>query len=213
MTQTLATFTTAPRDLDSLIKLGRFALRNLGQEVPAWDTDDERQAFLKLGTNEQAAAVLKALLERDKREKGGGKAATTTAAAAAAATTTAKTRTPSNKNSSAAAEPAAATSGGDVGGNAAAVLALLADIKSSQERLEEKVDELASGNAALQGQLAGNNKLVQVAVSLALQMSEQVLGAPISDVLQGAIDQLGDIESTLAEVVEGAAPDNNAGNE
>src|SRR6478735_10779892 len=209
MTQTLATFTTAPRDLDSLIKLGRFALRNLGQEVPAWDTDDERQAFLKLGTNEQAAAVLKALLERDKREKGGGKAATTTAAAAAAATTTAKTRTPSNKNSSAAAEPAAATSGGDVGGNAAAVLALLADIKSSQERLEEKVNELASGNAALQGQLAGNNKLVQVAVSLALQMSEQVLGAPISDVLQGAIDQLGDIESTLAEVVEGAAPDNN----
>jgi hypothetical protein len=201
MTQTIATYESAPRNLEELIKTGRFTLRSLGAEIPAWDNEDERHAFLKMTTEQQAAAVLKSMLERDKKEKGGG----SKSAAAATETPKTSTRTPSNKSASKASEAAAAPSGGgDVGGNVAALLTLLNELKAGQDALEQRVTEVLESNAALQAQLAGNNKLAQVSVSLALQMSEQVLNQPGGAVLEAAIEQLSDIADQLAEIVEPA---------
>lgn len=197
MTQTVLTYETAKDlSLEDLAKLGRYTLRSLGEEIPAWGNNDEKQAFLKLETGQQAAAVFKAIQERSKREKGGGKPATT-------ATKTPATRTPSNKSSTAAPkEIAATTPSEDVGGATAQLLELLTSIKESQERLEEKVDAVITAcGDNLPGLIAGNNKLVAVSVSLALQMSEQVLNAPASGVLQTAIEQLPEIEGQLAELV------------
>jgi len=210
MTQTVLTFETAPRALDDLAKLGRYTLRSLGEEIPAWSNNDEKQAFLKLDTGAQAAAVFKAIQEREKREKGGGKPA-------AAAPKTVTTRTPSNKSATAAAkEPAAAAASSDVGGNTAQLFELLNTIKENQERLEEKVDVLAASQQEVPGLIAGNNKLVALSVSLALQMSEQVLDAAAAKCLETAIEQLPDIEAQLADLVgaggEGEEADN-SGNE
>jgi hypothetical protein len=197
MTQTVLTYETAKNlSLEDLAKLGRYTLRSLGEEIPAWGNNDEKQAFLKLETGQQAAAVFKAIQERSKQEKGGGKPA------AAASAKPAATRTPSNKSTAAAAKEPAAVASGDVGGATAQLLELLTSIKEAQERLEEKVDALSSAcEANIPGMIAGNNKLVAVSVSLALQMSEQVLNAPASGVLQTAIEQLPEIEGQLAELV------------
>lgn len=198
MTQTAVTYADAPRDLDGIVKLGRFTLRLLGEEIPVYTNGDEKQAFLKMDTNAQAAAVLKAIQERDKREKGGGGSKTTSKPAV--------TRTPSNKGAAKENVEAPATGnvqGGDVGGNTAALFALLKEIKDGQTALEEKVDALMNSTDTIQGQIAGNNKLVSVGVSLALQMSEQVLNTAADSVLTMAIEQLPGIEDQLNEIVGG----------
>jgi hypothetical protein len=211
MTQTTVTYADAPRDLDGILKIGRFQMRLLGEDIPAYSNGDEKQAFLKMDSSGQAAAIFKAIQERDKREKGGSVAKTTTKPAVS--------RTPSNKG--AAKEnveaPAAGNvqGGGDVGGNTAALFALLKEIKDGQAALEEKVDALAEGQGIIQGQIAGNNRLVSVGISLALQMSEQTLNAPAEAVLTMAIEQLPSIEGTLNELVggEGGEDEGDSGNE
>ncbi len=208
MTQTTVTFADAPRDLDGILKLGRFQMRLLADEVPAYSNGDEKQAFLKMDSPGQAAAIYKAVQERDKREKGGG-------GGSSSKTTTAKpavSRTPSNKGATKEnVESPASTGGGDVGSNTAALFALLKELKDGQTDLEAKIDALTESQDTIQGQIAGNNKLVSVGISLALQMSEQVLNASAEQVLTLAIEQLPNIEETLNNLVGGGDEGNDGG--
>lgn len=205
MTATAISVESAPRDLEALTKLGRFNLRNLGEACGAYDINNgnEKQAFLKLDNDAQAQAILTRLIGLDKGKAGGG-----------ASKAVVRTPVTGGKASGKAASAGAPTGGpGEAAvGNAGAVLTLLSEIRDSQKALESKYDTLSAEIGALQGHIAGTNKLVSVSVSLALQLSEQVLNAPADDVLKGAIEQLSTVEPQLLQLV-GASEEEGSGNE
>lgn len=195
MTTTNCTAATAPRNQEELQKLGRFILRNLGEEIPVWKNNDEKQAFLKLTTEEQAAEVLKGLQGMGKPAKPAG-----AAGGAKREPVTNGSKKPAGAASGAAQTRAADTSqGGAPSENLAALLELLGEVKTNQEALLEKYEELSSAVDLVQQSVAGTNKLTMVAVSLALQVSENVLSAPMASVLEAAIGQLPDIEPMLRD--------------
>lgn len=217
MTTTNVTIETAERNHDALVKYGRFILRNLADALPVWGNNDEKQSFLKLGTDDQAKAVHAGLLEWDKKNKGGGGTKAATGAK----------RDPVANGKSAAKAPAASTrepaasgneqTGGSGNGNLSQLLELLGEIKQNQEALATKQEELESAIAAVHEDVAGGVKISSVAISLALQMSETVLNAPAAGVLEAAISQLADIEPMLQDIIRSASAadedENDAGNE
>lgn len=210
MTATAISTESAPRDLEALTKLGRFNLRNLGEACGAYSSNngEEKQAFLKLDNEAQAQAIFARLLEIDKAKKGGA-----TAAPSKSVVRTPVTGGKAAGGGKAQAEAAATggASGESAGGNASAVIAMLTEIRDNQKALSDKYDSLSGEISALQGHIAGTNKIGCVAVSLALQLSEQVLQAPADDVLKAAIDQLESVEATLTQLVGGSADENGSG--
>lgn len=206
MTVTQMNIDTAPRELEALTKTGRYNLRTVATQLGLMEGEKAKQAFMSLSQEEQAKAVLAALLEKD----GGGKKAASNGAAV---------RQPSNKGAKAtttkaATSDAAVASAGDVG--AAQVIALLSGIKESLDSLAERLESVEGSVEGLESHVAGTNKLVSVALSLNLTLAENILGAPPAAVLQTSIDDVAGIEPALraflGEDEEGGEEEEEEGN-
>lgn len=188
MTVTSLTVDTAPRNLEELVKAGRYNLRTVATQLNLMADEKSKQAFMSLGQEEQAKTVLAALLERD----GGGKKAAANGAAV---------RQPSNKGAKGGAKAAttettaAVTTAGGEG--ASQVIALLKGIKESLDSLTERMGNVEESVGGLELHVAGTNKLVSVALSLNLTLAENILGAPPAQVLQTSIEDVSTIEPAL----------------
>lgn len=209
MTTTNATASTAPRDLDSLLKLGRYQLRTLAAEFGGLSNNEEKQAFLSLDTNKQAEAVLALIQAADGGGKSGGKPK---AGGAVVRTPVTGKGAGTKAAGTAATGGAAASTDGNPGVNAGRVLELLETILGEITQIKERLDNVEGQNEATQSAIGGVNRLTCVAVSLSLQVSETVLSAPIEGVLQSAIEQIPQIQPILDELLDApAAGDEGAG--
>lgn len=195
---TAATVETCPTTVEEIVALGRYNLRALADQFGLLADSDSKQSFLKLSTEDQAAAIHAAKVDHDKQKGGGGK--TTTKAAV--------TRTPvTSKAAKAPAAGATSASTADAGnqsagGNAAVVLEKLNELITAVSNLSQEVTACREEIALTQGTIAGTNRLSMVSVSLALMVSENLLNDAPASVLANAIAQVEDIEPQLREILE-----------
>ncbi len=205
---TAATVETCPTTVEEIVALGRYNLRALADQFGLLADSDSKQSFLKLSTEDQAAAIHAAKVDHDK-QKGGGK--TTTKAAVTRTPVTSKAaKTPAAGATSTAAADAGNQS---AGGNAAIVLEKLNELIASVSGLREEVATCREEVAMAQGTIAGTNRLSMVSVSLALMVSENLLNDAPASVLANAIAQVDDIEPQLREILESQGGDEASGNE
>lgn len=213
MTTAATTVATAPRAIDGLIELGRFGLRTLAVELGMFEDATFKMSFQSMSAQEQATAILAKLHEVDGTKapgKAAGKAAKATGTPARTPVTTTAAKG-ADANGKVKSEAAADTSG-----NASKVLEMLGEIKDSYDSLLGEIQAMRGELQTTQYNVSGTNLLVTLGISLALQMSENVLSAPAKDVLAAALDQMNDITPQLQELVTttlGDAPDADEGNE
>ncbi len=227
MTTTQITVDTAPRDLEGLKKIGRFNLRLVAQQLGVFATEAAKAAFMQQPNDAQAETVKK-LLDAHFGTKttgsgGGGKAAGTgrqpSTKNAGKATTVTTTAEP-------AAEEAASTSsgsggkaaGGGGGENAAKLLAAIQGIRDDYAGLREAVENLTASINQLQGISAGTNRFVAMSIGLTGKLAEQVLGAPLEQVLEVVVDDMPAVENAMRsmpgadEAEEGGEEESEEGN-
>ena len=196
MTTTQMSVDNAPRDLESLKKVGRFNLRILAQEAGAFATEESKSAFMAASSDDQAQTVCTLLQERDKASKGGAAGGQ-------------PVRQPSNKGSkknaaaaNGAAGPATTTTAGPAasapaGDGALKMLAAIQELSAQNQGLREQVAELTSHVKQLQRISSGTNRFVTLAIGLNLKLAEQVLQASPEQVLGVVIEDLPVVENAL----------------
>lgn len=187
------TIQNAPRDVDSLAKVGRFNLRSLADQIvkagiPIY-ADDKSKGEFSAGSNAEQAQVLAAALQQ---LDGGG---------APAPTNGKPIRTPSSKgrkskSSAAAAAPApAAPSGG-----AEALLAAVNKQAENISELKEAVEAISEQVTELELLVKGGNRLVAIATACSLTLAEEVCQAPKEDVLRSAVEDTSTLETLMGEL-------------
>lgn len=173
---------SAPRDKEGLVRLGRFQLRALANELGLLTSEESKNAFMAMSVDEQAGAVLDALKLQD---KGGGGSAP----AAAAAPAEKPKRTPVSASAMKESAPAA----GDSGAGNGLVLEGIKNVLEDVKLLHDKIDVLNERAEKAEAVAA-------VAINLSLMLAEQVLGGGRPDVLGMAIEDLADTAKALSSV-------------
>lgn len=172
---------SAPRDKEGLVRLGRFQLRALANELGLLTSEESKNAFMAMSVDEQAGAVLDALKLQD---KGGGGSAP-----AAAAPAEKPKRTPVSASAMKESAPAASDSGAGNGVVLEGIKNVLEDVKL----LHDKIDVLNERAEKAEAVAA-------VAINLSLMLAEQVLGGGRPEVLGMAIEDLADTVKALSSV-------------
>lgn len=172
---------SAPRDKEGLVRLGRFQLRALANELGLLTSEESKNAFMAMSVDEQAGAVLDALKLQD---KGGGGSAP-----AAAAPAEKPKRTPVSASAMKESAPAASDSGAGNGVVLEGIKNVLEDVKL----LHDKIDVLNERAEKAEAVAA-------VAINLSLMLAEQVLGGGRPEVLGMAIEDLADTVKALSGV-------------
>lgn len=197
MTTATVSVATASRDPEVLKEVGRFGLRTLAMELGMFDDANYKVAFQGMNAGDQAQAVATKLIEKDGGKPKGAKAA--------GKATTTPPRTPVTGSKASSTKQDAEPSAESAGVNAAKLLEAFQELNSNYAALLEEVQAHRAETQALQNNVSGTNTLVCLGVSLALQMSEEVLKAPPAQVLAAAIDQMGDIMPQLEELISSQA--------
>lgn len=170
-----ASITSAPRDKDQLVRLGRFQLRALAGDLGLLGTEESKSAFMALPVDDQASAVADALKEADK--SGGGK----TEAPAAAAEKPKRSPVPQSSMKS------ESSSEGNGGGDNKAVLDGLGKILEDIGNVHEKLNVL--NDRAIKAE-----KMAAAGMTLSLMLAEEVMqGAARPDVLKAALDDYAEV--------------------
>lgn len=172
---------SAPRDKEGLVRLGRFQLRALANELGLLTSEESKNAFMAMSVDEQAGAVLDALKLQD---KGGGGSAP-----AAAAPAEKPKRTPVSASAMKESAPAASDGGAGNGVVLEGIKNILEDVKL----LHDKIDVLNERAEKAEAVAA-------VAINLSLMLAEQVLGGGRPEVLGMAIEDLADTVKALSSV-------------
>lgn len=163
----------APRDKAGLIEKGRFHIRELAKELGVLETEESKNAFMALTTDDMAKEVLKVLQAVDQQ---GGRAVPEPAAP--------KQRTPRNEGQDV---PAATNgAGGDVG-----------KVLHNQKALAEKLDGLSADVTTVKSLLQ-----VSLSLNLMLA-EQVLSGANRNAVLTSAVEDAGDILKQVTEIVQG----------
>lgn len=216
MTTATVTVANASRDPEVLKDAGRFGLRTLAMELGMFADASYKIAFQGLTAEKQAEAIVAKLHELDGTKaapKAGGKGKGAAAPTGAAA----PPRTPVTTKDKPAAGKDTGTTGDSAGLNATKILEAFNELNANYAALLEQVQAARQEIQTVQSNVSGTNTLVCLSVSLALQMSEQVLNAPPAAVLAAAIEQMGEIQPQLEELVaaqtEEGGGDENEGND
>jgi hypothetical protein len=172
---------TAPRDVESLSKLGRFNLRKLAEELNIF-SDEKGQGEFSSGSNqEQAQAIAAALAQMD----GGGAEAASQ-----------PVRTPSSTGKTKRQAAAAKAPVGGAEGLLAAINKQTAMLEEVKEAIEALTEEVAESNV----RISGNNRLVSIACSACLTLAEEVCQAPKAEVLKASIEDTATLEALMEEL-------------
>lgn len=198
MTTTALTIETAPRDLEALKKIGRFNLRTLANLLGIFESEAAKTSFMQATNDQQSDTIFKLLQERDGVGKASGKGG-------GAATG----RSPSTKNAGKAATgaagagkaagSAAAGSGGaqGAGAGAEAILKAINELRDEYSGLRESIDNLTASVTALQSISAGTNRFVALSIGLSGKLAEQVLQAPLDQVLEAVVEDMSTVEAAM----------------
>ena len=210
MTIAKVTPATAPRDHAQLIRLGRFQLRQLAQDVGLMSDEDRKSSFTAHTVDQQAQDVLTALIALDR----GATISPAPVAAAAAPVETPPAppaekapskRTPRNSGGAPAAEvpaqPAAATMV-----DLSPVVALLDELKSkslgNDVTIASRLDTTIATLNAISAKVDGLQNILAANLTLGLMLAEQVLGGGRDEVLGVVLEDMKDV---LAKVAGGKA--------
>jgi hypothetical protein len=187
---------TAPRDVESLSKLGRFNLRKLAEELNIF-SDEKGQGEFSSGSNqEQAQAIAAALAEAD----GGG---------APAEASSQPIRTPSSKGKTAAKRQASSAATKAPAGGAEGLLAAINKQTAMLEEVKEAIEALTEEVAESNVRISGNNRLVSIACSACLTLAEEVCQAPKAEVLKASIEDTTTLEALMEELETGEEEEGN----
>lgn len=225
MSTTAMTLATAPRELEPLTKIGRFNARMLAQEGGLFATEKSKTTFMQMNNEEQANELFNMLQRLDKKPAGKPAGAST--------------RTPSNTGAKAGGRKAAEaqteepdeTPEARTPANAGAVSApsgegavkLLKSIQALEANYGSIVTVLENLGQQSQMQQSSINRGVSMtllSVAVLLQIAEEVMQAPQSQILQAAFDDMPRLTADVAkylpdETPEGTDedPEDEAGNE
>lgn len=190
----------APRDLAALVRLGRYHLRLLSNQLNMFQSEQEKQAFMSEPTEKQAEHVLTALQRLD-AASGGPQAVPPPAQAAAPPPQQANgapqeqqqaprglRRTPRTQ------QQTTAQDAGVTGpiptanvGHAAPTVVDLQPVNSALAVLQKDMSKLAKADDVL-AKLEEIKKLVALQTALTLLLAEQSLGAGREDILLTATE-------------------------
>lgn len=205
MTTAASTATNAPRDLESLQRLGRYQLRKLAQDIGMCGTTEETTSLMSYSNQEVAAKIFEQLQELD----GGAKASDKKDEVVRHPVTRGR---PSAASKAAAAAAAAAAEGGadaapSGSGPSTDLSARLDRLLATAEANARKLEELFDSIDNLTQVSSGNTRLTAVAINMSLILAEQSLGVggdATIGVLQEAVDRLEEFEPTLAATLGSA---------
>lgn len=212
MSTTAMTLATAPRELDGLVKIGRFNARILAQEGGLFPTEEAKSAFMQFSNEEQAAELLKMIKAHDAK-KGGSKAAAGAVVRTPANGTKAGGKKPAEteETASAPATRAPATGTGTAaapGENAAKMLKSIQALETSYAGIEGAINNVGEQLAMQQESIRHNTHMTLLGVGVILQVAEQVLQAPQAQILQMAFE---DMPTLLTNIKKYMPPDESDG--
>lgn len=223
------TIATAPRDLEALIKIGRFNARVLAQEGGLFPTEEQKTAFMQLSSEKQADALIKMLQRVDgKKPAAGGKAtggalpsgrSPSNGGKAAAGRKPATEQPPNDPAAGAAAARQPATTAAAPGEGTAKMLSAIQGLQASYASIVEALDNLGQQSMMQQSSINTGNRMTLLSLAVQLQIAEEVLHAPQSQILEMAFEDVPRLSGEVAkyipdetsEVVENEAEDEGDG--
>lgn len=194
MSKTANTVATAPRDLDTLKTLGAFNLKTLALELELFGADDQkaRMAFSNSSIDQRAELVLAALENHDKNcGKDSAKKVK---------------RQPANKGVKADA-PTDAPITSPTADTGSKLAALLQQVCDAQTQILDRLENLEVSVEEQRELIAGVATVASVSTMVTLMVGESTLGAGRHDILNSAIEERGDLEAALGEVMGDAEGD------
>lgn len=215
MSTTALTLATAPRDRDSLLKIGRFNARVLAQDGGMFGTLEEpneeaKATFMQFSSEEQADALIK-MFERIDGKKAGKAAAATTASGrqpatgaktggkkpAEAETTTTTTTTTAAATTATGRAPATAAPGEGT----AKLLKSIQAIESVITDMGGALSNLGPQLSMQQQAINNNTTMTLLVASIVLQLAEQVLQAPQKTIIQMSLEDLATLRTTMSKLM------------
>lgn len=189
MSITKQDISTAPRDKDQLIALGRFPLRTLASALGLISTEDAKSAFMSQAVDKQAEAILSALKAYDAQGS-----APAMAPPPASVAESAPKRTP--RTSAAPETPPNGAGSTDVGA-VSVVLSELGKVLQNQQLSDKKADGLVSAVERLATAMERLEKVASVQLGLNLLFAEQTLGGGREDILEAALSDGQELVASL----------------
>jgi len=172
----------APRDLQELVRKGRFQIRKLADDLKIIEDPEKRAAFLGRNTEQQAQEVLAALLAHDKGANGVANGA---AAAAPADTGSKLKRTPVNKGTVQTNEAPVSTAS-----TGSAAPFSIAPLMEALKETSGKLDAVLSNQAVILERLENLTGLSGLATATSLLVGETTLNASRADILAAAMEDV-----------------------
>lgn len=169
----------APRDTKGLAEAGRFPRKQLAKALGMLDTEEKVAGWSTLSDDDQVKELHTALAAYDK--EGGGGSST--------ATDSKPKRTPSTKGSE-------SSNNGNGGGDASS-----ADVT----KILQNQKEILAGLEVIIANQDRTERLAVLALTLNLNLAEQVLSAPRTDVMEACVDEMKQTVELVGKVVNPAA--------
>lgn len=213
MSNTAMTLATAPRDRELLIKIGRFNARVLAQEGGLFPNEESKTAFMQLSSEKQADELLAMFSRLDGKKPAGGKAsggALPSGRSPANGTKAAGGRKPAEQapadpasGAAAARQPATAPAGEAT----TKVLLAIQSLQENYNNIAEALDNLSQQSQMQQSSINKGNSMAVLNIAVMLQIAEEVLHAPQSQILQMAFEDMPRLTDEVAKYLPADASD------
>ena len=199
MTTVKINLENAPNDYESMLKLGRFNLRLLAQELGVFATEKDKAAFMQLKNEEQATELLNLV----QAKRGGGKKPAAARQPATGKTGAAAARKPATAAASEPAETEARTPVNDPAAARSPATAAVAAGASKTMELLKTISERCEGMSGLaenvEGSLGGMQSSIE-ALSVAVMFNSALTLLSLEQAAAGQMSREEIVSMALEEI-------------